>query len=127
METSIAIARLVGPVMAVAGIGIILNHAFLRQMLSTLSEQRALLFTLGVLTLSLGVTLVNLHNVWSADWRVLITLLGWLAVSGGVFRLVLPGVALNMAERFSSPPYMVIGGLVYALYGAVLSYYAYLV
>ena len=30
------------------------------------------------------------HNVWAADWRILITLLGWLTAIGGAARIVVP-------------------------------------
>ena len=43
----------------------------------------ALIFLSGVITLPAGLAIVLTHNVWVADWRVLITLLGWLAIIGG--------------------------------------------
>ena len=33
-----------------------------------------------------GLAIVLVHNVWTFDWRVIITILGWLAVLGGIFR-----------------------------------------
>ena len=41
-------------------------------------KSRALIYLAGVLTLIPGLALVLVHNVWAVDWRVLITLFGWL-------------------------------------------------
>ena len=37
-----------------------------------------------------GLAIVLTHNVWVADWRVLITILGWLAAIGGAVRILAP-------------------------------------
>ena len=41
-------------------------------------RSRALIYLSGVLIHDGGLAIVLTHNVWVADWRVLITLLGWL-------------------------------------------------
>jgi hypothetical protein len=38
----------------------------------------------GLLSLLAGLAIVNLHNTWRADWRVIITVLGWLMTIGGI-------------------------------------------
>ena len=37
-----------------------------------------------------GLAIVLTHNVWVADWPVIITLLGWLAVISGAVRIFAP-------------------------------------
>ena len=41
---------------------------------------RALIYVAGVLAFMPALALVLAHNVWVADWRVLITLIGWFAL-----------------------------------------------
>ena len=44
------------------------------------------------------------HNVWTADWRVVITILGWLAVITGAIRIVCPQqAAANGRTRDRQP------------------------
>ena len=89
MQRSIYLARLIGPIFVVIGVGMLLNApAFLaiaRQFLASY----ALIYLAGLITLTAGIALVLAHNVWIGNWRLIITVLGWLGVIGGVFRIVL--------------------------------------
>ena len=44
----------------------------------------------GCLLLVAGLIIVRAHNVWSLRWPVLITLVGWLAMAGGLYRMFFP-------------------------------------
>ncbi|MDX2204118.1 MAG: hypothetical protein NW223_15310 [Hyphomicrobiaceae bacterium] len=37
-----------------------------------------------------GLAIVRAHNVWSAEWTVLVTIIGWLCVIGGFVRIIWP-------------------------------------
>ena len=37
-----------------------------------------LFYLSGLLSLLAGLAIVNLHNTWCTDWRVIVTVLGWL-------------------------------------------------
>src|ERR1051325_8260846 len=85
MTPSVFLARLIGPVMLVVGIAVFLNQRAFRDMAEEFLASRALLFLSGLLVMPMGVAIVLTHNVWTADWRVLVTLFGWLnAIGGGV-------------------------------------------
>jgi glucan phosphoethanolaminetransferase (alkaline phosphatase superfamily) len=47
-------------------------------------------FFSGIFTLLAGLAIVRAHNVWSAEWTVLVTILGWLCVIGGIVRIIWP-------------------------------------
>ena len=44
----------------------------------------------GALWLVAGLSIVRVHNRWSASWPVLVTLLGWFATLGGLGRMFFP-------------------------------------
>ncbi|MGA2313009.1 MAG: hypothetical protein ABSF87_11675 [Xanthobacteraceae bacterium] len=92
MQPPVFIARLMGPYFVVAGIGMLLNQAAYAAMIAEFVHSNALIFISGVLSLPAGLAILNVHRAWTADWRVIVTILGWLAVIGGVLRLVLPQV-----------------------------------
>ena len=52
--------------------------------------------------MSAGLAVVLTHNVWVADWPVLITILGWLTAIAGAFRLLAPQDAINSAAKSTS-------------------------
>jgi hypothetical protein len=90
METSRFLARLVGPFLVAIGLGLLVNADVYQQMAGQFLQSLALIYVSGLLALVAGLAIVNTHNIWTADWRVIITILGWLGIIGGVLRIVFP-------------------------------------
>jgi hypothetical protein len=67
----------------------------LRDVKRLIVENRAFGLTYGYLSLFLGLTSVLLHNVWVANWHVLITIFGWLALTKGVLVIAWPELSRN--------------------------------
>jgi len=90
MNTSRYIARLMGPVLLIIGIGVIAG-LFVEGESYSMKEfigSRALIFITGVLALLAGLAIVNAHNLWVPDWRVVVTVLGWLFILRSIMNLV---------------------------------------
>ena len=67
------------------------------------------------------------HNVWAADWRALITLIGWIAVLAGIARLALPAAMKSFGEAMLEKPVMIAApGALMAIMGGYLSWHGYL-
>lgn len=117
MQSSIFIARLVGPVMLVAGLSVLLNRQNFRSFAEQFLESRALLFLAGLVVMSAGLAIVLAHNVWTGDWRTLVTLFGWLLVLGGAVRVIGPPFLYTGARAFLRRPAapMIAGGAWVAL------------
>ena len=49
-----------------------------------------LIYLNGTLLFVAGLSIVRAHNQWKADWPVLVTLMGWFAIVGGLFRMFDP-------------------------------------
>ena len=47
----------------------------------------------GALLFAAGLAIVLIHNLWTRGWAVAITLVGWLAMLGGLSRMFSPAVA----------------------------------
>ena len=90
MTTSIYLAKLMGPVFLVVGLGLLLNAKTYRKLAEEFVESSALIYVSGVLLMLGGTALLLAHNVWTLNWPFLITALGWLAVIGGAVRIVVP-------------------------------------
>jgi hypothetical protein len=126
MQTSIFLAKLIGPVALVAAIALFVNAAAYRAMAQEFLHSPALIYISGVLTMTAGVAIVLYHNVWTADWRVIITVFGWAGALGGAARILLPTQVKTIGEKMIKLPMgMTIGGAVWALFGAVLTFYGY--
>jgi hypothetical protein len=126
MSTSTYLARLIGPVILVAAIGLFLNRDAYKAMAQEFLRSPALLYLSGVLTMTAGVAILLAHNVWVADWRVLITIFGWLATIGGAARIAFPGATKAVGERMlENPAWMTIGGAIWLAIGALLTFLGY--
>ncbi len=104
MDTSIFIARLIGPVLIVVAIVVWFQPQRIATMVREILDGDAILFLSGMQALVLGLVLVNTHNLWVSDWRVIITIFGWLCVFAGVFRLLAPQALKSLAAKMLNAP-----------------------
>ena len=87
----------------------------------------ALIYLSGLLTMTAGMALILNHNVWAADWRVLITILGWLAAIGGALRLFAPSYLIKTAHAMlSRPQFPTIAAAIWVALGLVFCLFGYL-
>src|SRR5437016_1615297 len=113
MPTSTFLARLIGPVLLIAGVGLFANRASFRSMAQEFLRSPASLYFSGFLILPAGLAIVLTHNLWVANWRVIITVLGWLMMIGGVLRMLAPAQVRSLGESMLGHPLVlcVAGGI----------------
>ena len=126
MSTSIFLAKLIGPVCLVIGLALLLNRAAFRTLAGQFLDSPPLMFLSGVITLPVGLAIVLSHNVWAGDWRILITIIGWLGIVGGVARILVPQRAAAVGRTMlANPSTLHISTGVYLLIGALLCFFGY--
>jgi hypothetical protein len=126
MQTSIFLARLIGPILLVAGVAMLVNRKDLDALAQEVLRSRLMLFLFGLIDLSVGLAIVLTHNVWAADWRIIITLLGWLLLVRGAVRLLIPDQVKALGAKVLGNANVVTGSLaVVTVLGLVLSYFGY--
>jgi hypothetical protein len=126
MEPAVFIARLVGPLFVALGVGILLTLALYTDMIAEAVQIPTLIYIWGVLALTAGLAMLNVYRAWTSDWRVIVTVLGWLFVIAGVIRIVLPRVTATMATTiFSGPTAMAITAVIVLVVGGFLSFEGY--
>src|SRR5260370_31226932 len=101
---SLFLARLIGPVVLAVAIGVLANGAVYRGLSEEFVRSPALIYITGILGMSVGVAILLNHNVWAADWRVLITIFGWLAAIGGAQRILWPQATGGPRRLFLPDP-----------------------
>jgi hypothetical protein len=126
MQRSHYLAKLIGPVFLAIGIGMLLNAPAYSVMGEQFLQSTPLIYLSGLLTLPVGIAIVLAHNVWVASWRVLITLLGWLALIGGAARIIVPQFVQQVGGAiFHVAALPFIGGLGVLVLGGVLAWFGY--
>ena len=128
MQTSIFLAKLIGPILLAGALGLFVNGAGFRAMAEELAQSRALIFLSGLMVMSAGVAIVLVHNIWTADWRAAITIFGWLMAIGGFVRLAFPQIAEMKARAMLANPYSLkIGGAIWLVFGAIFVAFGYFI
>jgi hypothetical protein len=128
MQRSIFLAKLIGPLLAAIGLALIINADTFRLMAADFLKSYALIYIAGLLALTAGLAIVNTHNEWTGDWRVVITILGWLCVIGGIVRIVFPRAVETLGASMiatTSTSWIIGEGVVFLALGAWLSFMAY--
>lgn len=64
------------------------------------TEDKTITISTGYITFLLGLITVTLHNVWVADWRLAITILGWTTLLKGVEKIAFPNRVNKIAQKF---------------------------
>jgi hypothetical protein len=100
MHTSIFLARLLGPLFLLPGVGILINQGVFRAMATEIVRSVTLIYLFGLVDFAGGLAIVLTHNVWDLSWRVLVTLIGWALLIRGAVRVAVPDLVLGYAARY---------------------------
>ena len=87
------IARLVGPVLVMIGVGMLANGPTYRVMAGQFLATLPLIYFSGILMLVSGLAILNAHPQWTPDWRSVVTAVGWILTCVGAFRIMAPQFA----------------------------------
>jgi uncharacterized membrane protein len=90
VQTSLIIARLVGPLFATIGVGMLTNTETYRQIAQQYLTNPAIIYFSGIVVLLIGLAILNFHSAWTRDWRSAVTFIGWLMTVVGVWRIIAP-------------------------------------
>jgi hypothetical protein len=123
MAISTYLAKLIGPIFLTIGIGMLVNGPFYRVLIGEALASHVLIYLSGVLSLLAGLAIVFAHNRWSGGWPVIITVLGWLMVIGGVIRIVVPQVVQTVAATvYSGRAAIIVAAILCVALGGFLSF-----
>ena len=100
MEISIFLAKFWGLYLVIMGLSFMANRKSLRRMMALISDD-GFLYMSGFIALIIGLLSVLAHNIWTSDWRVIITLFGWLSLLKGIMRFVAPDYVMSMGKKFA--------------------------
>jgi hypothetical protein len=126
MPAATLIARLIGPLFAALGLGMLLNATFYAAAVGEGAHSPVLIAISGMATLVAGLAILNAYHAWTADWRVLVTVIGWLFIIAGLIRLILPTLAETLAPAvYSGPAALMVAGAVVLVIGGKLSFEGY--
>jgi hypothetical protein len=98
MDISIFFARFYGSLFVILGLQSVFANLLGRTIKMT--EDHAVTVSTGYITFLLGLVTVIMHNVWVSDWRVAITVLGWITLLKGAIKIGFPDQVNKKAKMF---------------------------
>ena len=82
----------------------LLRRRVLIEELFRLVEDKSFALISGYLALILGLVTVILHNIWVPDWRVAVTIFGWISLIKGIMRIGFPEIPQKLVPTFKNKP-----------------------
>jgi hypothetical protein len=126
MQKSLTIARLVGPVLAAIGVGMLSNQATYRDMAAQFLGGLPFIYFSGILALVAGLYILNVHSAWTPDWRSIVTMIGWVLTCVGAFRIIAPQFANFIASAVIANAGFFTGlGIVLVAFGGFITFKGY--
>ena len=113
---TIFLARFWGSLFMILGIAAVFAK-FLGRVIAY-TEEKTITISTGYITFLLGLATVSAHNLWVSDWRVAITILGWVTLVKGAMKVVFPEHVRNRAQLFRKAQGL--WGLILFLLGGIL-------
>ena len=100
MDISLFLSKALGLYFVVFSLGMLLNAKRLKPLLMKILDTPALLFISGLVALILGILILVGHNIWEANWKLIITLSGWLALVKGVILVFFPQLLVTTSKKW---------------------------
>lgn len=115
MDISIFLSRFWGSLFLILGLATV-GAKFLGRVIQYTNDKTITIST-GYITFLLGLATVTAHNLWVKDWRVAVTILGWITLFKGMEKIAFPDRVNKKAQMFREK--QTLWGLVIFLIGAV--------
>lgn len=122
MDISIFLAKILGLYLFIMAIFMLVHAQRVNAIVNNISNP-PFLFMSGAIILIIGILLIVTHNIWVANCRVLITIIGWLTFIRGIVRLMFPEFAIKIITNFvqNTTVYYITSIIIFFL-GIYLSY-----
>lgn len=98
MELTIYISRGLGVAYLTVGIGLFIHRELYILSLRQLANNHGLVLLSGFVAIFGGMALVTWHNLWTTEWPVLVTIIGWTALAKGILLLLAPNYIQLMSR-----------------------------
>ncbi|MCX5770688.1 MAG: hypothetical protein NTZ09_10510 [Candidatus Hydrogenedentes bacterium] len=121
--TGAPVFQLLGLAYLAVGLGILINPKFYKRMIDQMLDSPALIYLSGFMALAVGYLLIVFYSTWGVNLRLILTVIGWIALFKGLSAIVLPQLLIKISRIFIRSGKTVIGaGLIMTALGVVMLY-----
>ncbi len=99
MDISLFLSKITALYLVIGSIGILINAKRFAAWVKTLKTD-VYIYIGGAFSLVIGLLMVLSHNIWVADWPVVVTVMGWLALIKGIMIMWYPDAVIKMSKIY---------------------------
>ncbi|PCI20309.1 hypothetical protein COB64_02170 [Candidatus Wolfebacteria bacterium] len=123
MDVSIFLAQFFGLYISITGLVALWNYRNLIEVIEAFEQNIILRLMVGMVLLGTGLLLVLHHNIWTNDYKIIITIVSWFVLLKGLLYLLLPQGAMSKIIRWTAhTPTLLIIRSITLLFGLYLIY-----
>ncbi|MCK5401427.1 MAG: hypothetical protein KAJ28_07300 [Flavobacteriaceae bacterium] len=89
MEISLFLAKFWGWYLIIFFVILSFNPKRIKQIFEDLKDEKFLIIV-SFVTIIVGLLNILFHNIWELNWKLIITLIGWVALFFGLFLFIFP-------------------------------------
>lgn len=97
MDISIFLAKFWGWYLIIFFLILSFNPTRIRQIFEDLKDQKFVILA-SFMAIIVGLLNILFHNIWESDWRLIITLLGWVGLGEGLLLFIFPNLVVKWLE-----------------------------
>ena len=124
MELSFLVAKIISVIYITSGIAVLIGTLDFNKLVDEFEKSPALTYFSGAFAIIIGMLLVHHHNSWTNNWTIIITIICWLFLIGGVLVVVIPK-SLSFYKKYFKISRL--WGLVMILFGLVIGYFGFII
>lgn len=98
--TEAQVFQLVGLAYLAAGLGILVNPTFYKRMIDQMLDSPAIIYVSGFMTLAVGYLLIAFYSTWGVNLRLILTIIGWIALFKGLTAMIRPQLLIKVSRGF---------------------------
>lgn len=80
MNASMFLAQFWGLSFLILGVLFLMRREVILGYMKSVVSEPGIILIAGYASLSIGIASILVHNVWSFDWRGIVTLMGWISL-----------------------------------------------
>lgn len=125
MDFSIFVAKIIAITYVSFGVGILFNGKYYKKVFLALLNDTSYLILGGIFAIIIGFIIVENHNIWTNDWIVIITIIGWVALIKGILLLAFPKFTNLFKNLFDNSLFIQFLGPAAIMFGLIFMYFGF--
>lgn len=119
METELFLAKAWGLFLVLGSLPILFRPKIFRDLIEEFTP--AFIYLSGLFSLIVGILSLLTYSNWSTDWKIIITVLGWMALLKGIIRMTFPNFVISKTRSLKDKRWPLILVALFIVLGVYLT------